>query len=251
MKFVSTLRKARLIHRYKRFLADVDLGSSVLTLHCPNTGSMKNCAEPGWDVWYSWSENGKRKYPGTWELAVNGQGDRILINTALANKLVADALERDSLCELSGYQKIVPEVRFGEENSRMDFMLLEHQSGLPDCVVEVKSVTLLEGSGGQGFFPDAVTSRGQKHLRELMHARQMGNRAVLIFCVNHTGIRSVAPAAHIDRAYADLFSEAVEKGVEVYAYRMDTCVVADQIESVSLGGRVPVTGGTVSGKVNK
>lgn len=239
MQFVSVLRKAKLIRRYKRFLADVQTDSSEMTIHCPNTGSMKNCGEPGWDIWYSTANNAKRKYPCTWEVAVNPAGDFILVNTAQANRLVAEALKNNVIEALRGYHKITPEVAFGEERSRLDFLLSGHEKGDPDCVVEVKSVTLLEDDGA-GFFPDAVTLRGQKHLRELIAAVQQGLRGVLFFCVNHTGIHNVAPAAHIDPAYAQLLQFALAQGVEVYAYGIEVRSDSTGLTGVELTHPIPV-----------
>ena len=216
MKYQPELAPATLIKRYKRFLADID--SPVLgeiTIHCPNTGSMKNCAEPGWRVWYSTSDNAKRKYPQTWELVETDAGTYIGINTGMANKLVKEAIENGVVTQLQGYDSIKPEVKYGQENSRIDLLL--SGEGKPDCYVEIKSVTLLE-SDGIGYFPDAVSERGRKHLRELIEMKRAGHRAVLFYCVQHTGITSVTPATHIDPAYAETLAEAVAAGVEVYAY---------------------------------
>jgi len=219
MQWVSELQPATLIRRYKRFMADVRLeDGSEITLHCPNTGSMRNCMAPGWRVWYSDSGNPKRKYPCTWELSETPDGQLICVNTAQANKLIYDALQHDLIPELTGYDAIRPEVRYGDENSRIDFLLTKDQK---QCYVEVKSVTLLEQdrAPGAGFFPDAVSQRGSKHLRELTEMVRKGHRAVLLFCVNHTGIRSVSPAEHIDPEYAMALRGAAELGVEVLAYR--------------------------------
>ncbi|WP_028299618.1 DNA/RNA nuclease SfsA [Oceanospirillum beijerinckii] len=219
MQWVSELKPATLIRRYKRFMADVLLeDGSEITLHCPNTGSMRNCMQEGWRVWYSDSGNPKRKYPCSWELTETPDGHRICVNTAQANKLVYEALQEGWIEELQGYDSIRPEVKYGSENSRIDF-LLSHTD--QQCYVEVKSVTLLEEDRGEGagFFPDAVSQRGQKHLRELQEMVQQGHRAVLLFCVNHTGIEQVSPARHIDPTYTQALSEAMAAGVEVLAYR--------------------------------
>lgn len=212
MKFDPPLQQATLIKRYKRFLADVELpDGSQQTLHCPNTGSMKNCGAPGDPIWFSLSDNPKRKYPGTWELVQDAQGHLICINTGRANALVAAAITAHQVEALDGYGKLSREVRYGAENSRADLMLSEGSQ--PDAFIEVKSVTLLEN--GQGYFPDAVTTRGQKHLRELMAMRLQGYRAVLVFAVLHTGITSVRAAAHIDPIYSELLAKAKQTGVEV------------------------------------
>tara|TARA_R110002110_G_scaffold47711_1_gene143069 strand:+ start:550 stop:1254 length:705 start_codon:yes stop_codon:yes gene_type:complete len=215
MKFVEPLGEATLIRRYKRFLADVELANGdQMTIHCPNTGSMKNCAEPGFGVWYSTSDNAKRKYPHTWELASTGAGDMIGINTGAANRLVEEAIEADHIATLSGYETLKREVKYGQENSRIDMLLTAPDR--PNCYIEVKSVTLLVD--GQGYFPDAVSTRGQKHLRELAEIAKSGDRAVLFFCVQHTGIESVAVAGEIDPGYAAEMQRALAAGVEVICY---------------------------------
>lgn len=214
MKF-SPLSRGRLLKRYKRFLADIELEDGVeMTIHCPNTGSMRHCAEPGYFVWFSDSQNPKRKYACTWELAEDFSGHLIGINTNNANKLVKEALADAVIDELNGYENVQSEVKYGDENSRIDFLLTHPEQ--PDCYVEVKSVTLLEE--GHGWFPDAVSTRGQKHLRELMAMRERGHRAVLLFCVQHTGITAVSPAAQIDPDYGAILAEAVSAGVEVLVY---------------------------------
>ncbi|CAA0079256.1 Sugar fermentation stimulation protein A [BD1-7 clade bacterium] len=215
MQFPTSLNKAQLLKRYKRFLADVETtDGEQFTLHCPNTGAMTGCAEPGFDVWYSLSDNPKRKYPGTWEVAISDAGHAIVVNTQRANQVVQEALTESLIAELAQYPNTRAEVKYGEQNSRIDFLLSGPE--LPDCYVEVKSVTLLDS--GMGYFPDAVSVRGQKHLDELMHCVAEGHRAVLLFCVMHSGINAVAPAAHIDARYAEKLHAAVAAGVEVLAY---------------------------------
>lgn len=215
MQFSSSLVQGRLIKRYKRFLADVELtDGSVVVAHCPNTGAMTGCAEPDWLVWLSPSNNPKRKLAYTWEIVCTDQQDWIGINTHNANKLLKEALERDAIPELAGYQTLKPEVKFGQENSRVDFLLTSPDRA--DCYVEVKSVTLLENS--LGYFPDAKTLRGQKHLRELSLLAKQGMRTVLFFCVQHTGIQSVQVASHIDPDYAVELEQAILSGVEVICY---------------------------------
>ena len=223
MKYNQPLAPARLIKRYKRFLADVELpDGSHMTLHCPNTGSMKNCLHPGYRVWYSNSENPKRKYPFTWEQAeipVLFDGKECLtlagLNTGRANKLVEELLVNDKVPQLAGYQSIRREVGYGEEKSRIDLLL--QAQGLVDCYVEVKSVTFAMGNG-LGLFPDAVTSRGTKHLRELTQKVCSGARAMLFFCVQHTGIDRVSVAKSIDPHYCDALEHALASGVEVVAW---------------------------------
>lgn len=216
MEFSPDLQPARLVKRYKRFLADVVTPQGEeLTIHCANTGAMTGCATPGDTVWYSTSTSLTRKYPHSWELTETQQGDWICVNTLRANGLVREALNTGQIAELSGYDTLLPEVKYGAENSRIDFLL--QASDRRNCYIEVKSVTLLQQ--GKGYFPDAVTVRGQKHLRELSQIAQSGQRAVLFFAVLHSGIEDVAPARHIDARYAELLSQARQNGVEVLCYK--------------------------------
>lgn len=216
MQFDPPLQEGVLVQRYKRFLADVRLADGRhITLHCPNTGSMKNCAEPGSRVWFSDSGNDQRKYRHTWELVEVAGGALAGINTGRANRLVREALEQTRIPELAGYDRVRSEVKYGSENSRID-LLLERDDGNA-CYVEIKSVTL--GEGAVGYFPDAVTARGLRHLRELMAVVEQGQRAVLFFCVQHTGVELVKPADHIDPAYGKLLRKAAQSGVTVVAWR--------------------------------
>jgi len=145
VRFESPLIPAVLIKRYKRFLADVKLqNGDILTVHCPNTGLMTNCAQPGWTVLLSKSANKKRKYAHTWEMVIDNQGHWIGINTNNANKIVKGALEQRKIIELAEYNQITPEYKVGD--SRIDFLL--QGDGMPDCYVEVKSMTLCENSLG-------------------------------------------------------------------------------------------------------
>ena len=240
MKYLDNLKEAKLIRRYKRFMADVERPDGTeITLHCPNTGSMKNCLFPGLKVWYSDSGNPKRKYPCTWEQAeipVDFDGQikmtRAGLNTLCANKLVEEQLNKGGIPELSRYKHLRREVRYGEENSRIDFLL--QQDGLPDCYVEVKSVTLAVGDG-LGLFPDSVTARGVKHLRELIHICEQGQRAVLLFCVQHTGIERVTPADKIDPEYGLVLRQAAKAGVKIMAWGAEMST-----ESIELTRPLPV-----------
>lgn len=221
MKFPEPLVEGRLIRRYKRFLADVRLPDGTeITAHCPNTGSMLGCQPENARVWLSRSDNPKRKLPYTWELVEAVPGRLACVNTARPNAQALEAVQAGVVVELSGYPAARPEVKYGAEKSRIDLLLSGHESAA-DAWVEVKNVTLAEN--GQGFFPDAVTERGQKHLRELMAQVEQGDRAVLFFVVNHTGIETVRPADQIDRKYGELLREACDAGVEVIAYRADLC----------------------------
>ncbi|MEO9275962.1 DNA/RNA nuclease SfsA [Marinomonas sp. 5E14-1] len=218
MDFSTSLIEGRLIKRYKRFLSDVELPSGeVVVAHCPNTGSMKRCQQDNACVWLSKSDNPKRKLGYTWEL-VEVDGEHLAcINTGLPNKLVGEAIANGVVSELAGYAEQKAEVKYGEK-SRIDWLLTGSEG--QKCYVEVKNVTLLE-EDGNGYFPDAVTDRGRKHLYELAKMVEEGHRAVLFFCVSHSGIGSVSPAVHIDEKYALAFAEVLEKGVEVLAYKVD------------------------------
>lgn len=209
---------ALLLRRYKRFLADIRLPDMTeVTIHCPNTGSMKNCVVPETPCWYSVSDSKTRKYPQTLEVVTTPGGHLAGINTARTNELVEQALREGVVAELRGYQTLRREVVYGSEKSRIDFLLSQHSDDSRLCYLEVKNVTLMEVEG-EGFFPDAVSLRGSKHLRELMAMVAQGHRAVLLFCVQHTGIKSVRAAAHIDAVYATTLRAARAAGVEVIAY---------------------------------
>jgi sugar fermentation stimulation protein A len=229
MKFNSPLTKVVIKKRYKRFLADVShsqLGD--FTVHCPNTGSMKNCWQEGWNVWIQKSNNKKRKYPYTWMLSENERGELIGINSALANKIVIEGIVNNIVDEISNVNTILPEVKYGQENSRID-LLIEHLDQ-SKTFIEVKSVTLLSNKK-KGQFPDAVTTRGQKHIRELMDCVDNGNKAILFFLVQHTGIESVEIAKDIDIEYFNLVKQAIKKGVKVIAYKTqinESEIVLDQ-----------------------
>lgn len=217
MLFNPPLIQGVFLRRYKRFLADVrTLGGEEMTIHCPNTGSMRQCLAEHSACWYSLSDNPKRKYAGTWEIATTPAGHLAGINTGRANALVAEAINAGLLPQLAGWQNLTPEVRYGIENSRADWSM---QLGEKRCFIEVKNVTLLEQ--GRGYFPDAVSDRASKHLRELMRAVESGHRALLVYCVQHTGIGSVTPARHIDERYAIWCQQAQEVGVEFVALKAE------------------------------
>jgi len=216
MEFFPALQPARLIKRYKRFLADVITPQGeTLTIHCANTGAMTGCATPGDTVWYSTSDSLTRKYPHSWELTQTQQGHWICVNTLRANQLVREAIQADIVASLTGYSSIQAEVKYGAERSRIDFLL--QADNRRNCYIEVKSVTLLDK--GKGYFPDAVTVRGQKHLRELAKIAENGERAVLFFAVLHSGIEDVSPARHIDAQYAELLAQAQQSGTEIICFK--------------------------------
>ncbi|PJG58335.1 DNA/RNA nuclease SfsA [Aeromonas cavernicola] len=220
MIFDPPLQSGQLVARYKRFLTDVQLDNGeLITIHCANTGAMTGCAEPGTRVWYSTSDNPKRKLPCSWEIAQSPAGHFICVNTARANQIARELIEQGALAPLTGYASLRSEVKYGAENSRIDLLLTDDERG--HCYIEVKSVTLLDEreQPGMGYFPDAVTTRGAKHLRELMAMKAAGHRAVLLFMVLHTGIVRMRPATHIDPHYSQLIAQAIAAGVEILCYR--------------------------------
>ncbi|MHB9430575.1 DNA/RNA nuclease SfsA [Pseudomonas amygdali pv. morsprunorum] len=221
MRFAPQLEQGRLLTRYKRFLADIETDSGeLLTIHCPNTGSMLNCMMPGGRVWFSRSSDPKRKLPGTWEISETPQGRLACINTGRANTLVEEALRAGVISELEGFTTLKREVAYGQEKSRVDFRL-EYPDGYLYLYLEVKSVTLGFDDSSVAAFPDAVTQRGARHLRELATLARGGVRAVLLYCVNLTGIDAVRPAKEIDPVYAAALREAIDAGVQILAYGVD------------------------------
>lgn len=236
MKYSSALIPGRLIKRYKRFLADIELANGdIITAHCANTGAMTGCADPGCRVWLWDSANPRRKLRYSWEWTEVAGLYKACINTARANQLVAEFLQAqltaepgtapasspDSLTSLTiserfqGYTRVQREPKVTD--GRLDFLL--QGEGLPDLYIEVKSLTLLREDRGHGMgcFPDARTERGLKHLRRLQQLQQQGHRSLLLFCVALEGITRVAAAADIDPDYATALAEVIHSGVEVLA----------------------------------
>lgn len=212
----SGLVEARLLRRYKRFLADVTIGDGELqTVHCPNTGAMTGCVEEGSRVWLSTSHSAKRKYAHTWEIAETGAGT-VCVHSARANGVVREALLAGRVPGFAAYPHCRSEVVVAP-GTRAD-MVLEGDAGR--VIVEVKSVTLCL-DGGWGAFPDAVSSRGRKHVLALKDALGPDTRLLLIFCAMHTGIRRVCAAGDIDPAYRDALDQAICAGVEVLALGCD------------------------------
>jgi sugar fermentation stimulation protein A len=214
MTFDPPLVRGTLIRRYKRFLADVrlDTGEEVVA-HCPNPGSMRTCAEPGWTAWVSPANNPKRKLKWTLEL-IESDTAHIMVNTARPNKVVEAAIRAGQIEELDGYETIRPEVKYGE-NSRID-LLLTHPDR-PDCYVEIKNVTLLH-SPGTASFPDSVSKRASKHMRELAAMAAEGHRSVVFFLVSRTDVEAMRPADDIDPAYGEALRSAIGSGVEAIAH---------------------------------
>lgn len=216
MKFGQQLLEGILIKRYKRFLADVQLADgSELTVHTPNTGSMQGNCIPGSRVWLSDSGNPERKYRFSWEMVESLPGVITGINTHLANKLVLEAIETGVITELQGYRSMRTEVKYGHERSRID-ILLESDDGRC-CYVEVKNVTLVDNN--TAYFPDAVSKRGTKHLRELEQVVRDDQRGVILFCIQRNDAHDFRPADHIDPEYGTQLRNSVRVGVEALAYQ--------------------------------
>ena len=229
MRFTAPLIPGTLIQRYKRFLADVRLDDGTLvTAHCTNTGSMLGCNEPGSRVYLSDQSGRGRKLDYTWELIRVGR-TLVGINTLAANRLAREGIETGVVTELQGYERLRAEVPT-RPGSRLDF-LLEGADG--QCYVEVKNVTLVVDR--VAAFPDAVSQRGAKHLRELMSLRRKGHRAVLLFIIQRGPCPAIRPADEIDPEYGRWLRRAVKAGVEVVAYRARVTT-----QAISLNEAVPL-----------
>lgn len=208
----APLLEGRLLRRYKRFLADVELsGGEIVTAHCPNTGSLAGCLPEGARAVLRDSRDPKRKLRYTFQ-TVEVDGTWVNVDTSLPNAVVAEAVERGRLRPLAGYDAQRREVRYGE-NSRIDLLL---ERGEERCYVEVKSTTLARGN--LALFPDAVTTRGRKHLEELARMVEAGHRAVILFLVSRADVTRFAPADDIDPDYGRTLREVTARGVEALAY---------------------------------
>ncbi|MBU0729630.1 MAG: DNA/RNA nuclease SfsA [Proteobacteria bacterium] len=223
MKFEKNLHPATLIKRYKRFLADVEMPDrNITTVHCPNSGSMMGLCAAGNDVMLSTSDNPKRKYPRTLEMIKVG-GNWVGINTMRTNPLVREAIERGKIHEIGIVDTIQPEVTVSDR-SRLDFLL---KRGNQQIYLEVKNCTLAEN--GIAMFPDAVTTRGTKHLEELISLKKAGHLAMVLFCVQRADAAQFSPAAHIDPLYAETLARACQQGVQALAYQADVSPQAIEI----------------------
>lgn len=230
---LPALTEARLIRRYKRFLADAELADgNILTVHCANPGSMIGLAETGMRIFLSRSANPARKLAWSWEL-VEADGALVGINTAHPNAIVAEAIGRASIPEIAGYSSLRREVPYGR-NSRIDILL--RSPGRPDAYVEVKNVHLSR-SRGLSEFPDSVTARGVKHLEELSDMVAAGHRAVMVYLIHRGDTTAFALARDMDPVYGAAFDRAREAGVEMLAYQ---CRVS--LEEVAVAGSLPILG---------
>ena len=233
MDFPDPLIKGRLVKRYKRFLADVELGNGeTVVAHCANTGGMLGLRDPGLEVWLSPSRNPNRKLKYTWELA-RAEGHLVGIHTGHPNRIVSEAVAAGQVPELSGYQNIRREVRYGK-NSRIDLLLESSDADRPDCYVEVKNVHL-KRDHRTAEFPDAVTTRGAKHLEELGDMVEAGHRAVMFYLVQRGDCEQFKIAADIDPAYDQALKRARARGVEALCYACDITT-----QSVILGNPLPL-----------
>jgi len=213
MRFQSPLIRGTLIQRYKRFLADVCLeNGDIITAHCTNTGSMMGCTKPGSAVYVSRSDTAHRKLRYTWEMIRVGRA-WVGINTLHPNRLVAEAVEGGIIGELAGYEAVRREV-VTRQGTRLDMRL---DKGAESCFVEVKNVTAAIGKAAA--FPDAVSMRGTKHLKELMRLRRKGYRTAMVFVVQRSDCRFFRPADEIDPEYGRWLRRAVKAGVEILSYR--------------------------------
>ncbi len=235
MKFDLPLHQGVLIRRYKRFLADVRLQDGTeLTVHCPNSGAMTSCSEPGRPVIISDSQNPKRKLRFTWEM-IQMPDAWVGVNTANPNRAVAGFIEAGQIPELVGYRGLRREVKYGREGrSRIDILLEDAEHERPRCFVEIKNTTLR--SGEHAAFPDAVTTRGLKHLEELEDVVANGDRGVIFFFVGREDCLRMRPADEVDPAYAQALRRVAGSGVEVLAYRMSF----DPERGIRLLDRAPV-----------
>lgn len=231
MKFETELIAGKFIKRYKRFFVDAELADgSIVTAHCPNTGSMLGLMEEGADVYLSPAADPNRKLKFTLEM-IKAQNSWVGVHTGRPNKIVHEALLAGKVKEMADIESIKPEQKYGT-NSRID-LLVQQTSGTP-CYVEVKNVTLAEGD--VALFPDAVTSRGAKHLNELAEEVKKGHRAVMFYLVQRTDCTTFNIAAHIDPTYAETLKQVMALGVEAVAYH---CALSEH--EIVLDKPLPIT----------
>lgn len=232
MDFQTPLIPARLIKRYKRFLADIELDNgTMVTAHCANPGSMMGMAEPMTKVWVEPNNDPKKKLKYSWKLNDYENGHFSVVDTSIANRIVKESLISRELAPFAGFADILPEVKYGDK-SRVDFLLQDAKEGA--LYLEVKSVSLCRANG-IAEFPDSVTARGTKHLQELAAMVGQGHRAGLLFVVNRSDCTHVDVACDIDPTYAAAFDLAREQGVEIFAYQSNISP-----QTITLGHPVPV-----------
>ena len=214
MDFENELIPGVLIKRYKRFFADIKLGNKIITAHCPNPGSMFKLLEKGNRAWITESNNQNRKLKYTLQI-IEVDNTKFCINTHITNKIVHESLEKKLVENLNGYNFIRPEKKFGA-NTRFDFLLNDTKND-KKAFLEVKSVTLSRRKG-HAEFPDSVTSRGKKHLENLMLANKQGYESYLMFLIQIENCRSFGIASDIDPEYSRVFKDALKKNIKVLCY---------------------------------
>ena len=212
MKFNETLLSGEFIKRYKRFFLDVKIGNKIVTAHCPNTGSMMGLLSKGNEVWLTKTDNPKRKLKYTLQI-IKSRNTKVGINTHLTNKIVFDALKKGSIKNFTNIDSIKQEVKFGE-NTRFDFLLTEKTK---KTFIEVKNVTLSREKN-IAEFPDAVTSRGPKHVKELLKAKQKGFEIYLLFVIQRNDCSKFQLAKDIDPEYCEFLIKAVKKNLKILSY---------------------------------
>ena len=218
-----------LVKRYKRFMADVKLKSGeIVTAHCPNSGSMQECCDPGRPVYLSFHDNPKRKLKYTWEL-IEMPTSPVGINTLVPNRLVMKSITNGMVADLKDYDNIVREVKT-PNNSRLDLLLTKGDQDR--CFVEIKNCTLVKE--GVAFFPDAVTSRGLKHLVEMRSLVSAGTRCVMFYLIQRMDAKIFKPADHIDPAYGRELRQAIKCGIEILVYDVHI-----DLEAITLNRKIP------------
>lgn len=228
MQFLRPLVYGKLIKRYKRFLADVELDSGEIVIaHCTNSGSMKTCIEEGAEVYLTHVDDPKRKTKYTWEM-IKINGDWVGINTGIPNVLVYEAIRDQQIEGLETYTEAKREVKF--EDSRFDVFAKNDQE---ECFIEVKNVSMKVGEYAR--FPDAVTTRGRKHLETLIRVKELGMRAVMFYVIQRSDVSAFGPAYDIDPAYAKALKKAVDNGVELFAFQAEV-----KPEGIELVKQLPV-----------
>ena len=212
MKFKKKLLQGTLLKRYKRFFADIKYQDKTITAHCPNSGSMMGLLDTGNNVWFSKSDNPKRKLKYTLQI-IDVNGNLVGINTQLTNKIVLESLKKKKKKSLIDFIDIKTETKFSD-NTRFDFLLSNDKD---KCFLEVKNVTLLR-KNNVAEFPDAITLRGTKHLKELINAKKKGYKSYILYLIQRNDCKFFKIAKDIDQEYKKAFDESLNSGVEILCY---------------------------------
>jgi len=227
MKYKEKLLQGILVKRYKRFFADIKFKNQIITAHCPNSGSMMGLIEKGNIVWFSKSNNPKRKLKYTLEL-IKVKKNLVGINTLISNKIVLEALKSKKIKNLIPFNEIKTESKFSK-NTRFDFLLFNEKT---KCYLEVKNVTLVRNEK-VAEFPDAITSRGTKHLNELINAKKYGYKSYILYLIQRENCKNFKIANDIDKNYKIAFNKAIKAGVKVLCY---DCKISN--EEVKLNNQI-------------